>query len=265
MEVLESLNIITGFSLSAWHYLALFVVAIFSGFVDSIAGGGSLITLPALMASGIPPHLAIATNKIQSAFGIFTATAVYFKSRSMKNLAFGVIMMALGGALGAFAVLSVSEGYLKIIILILLVAVFLYMAFKPSFGREKKAPKIKNINIFHILVGFSVGFYDGFLGPPAGTFLIFACVALLGYSLREASINTKILNFSSNIVALAVFVGFYQVLWAVGIVMGVGQIIGAFMGSKLVLRTNGHFIKTVFLLVVGAMICKIAWDYFVVI
>lgn len=261
IESIELLGI--DFNPSAWHFVALFFVAIFSGFVDSIAGGGSLITLPALMACGIPPHLAIATNKIQSAFGIFTATAVYFKSRSMKNLAFGATMMAFGGALGAFAVLSVSEGYLKIIILILLVAVFLYMAFKPSLGREKSAPKIKNINIFHILVGFSIGFYDGFLGPPAGTFLIFACVALLGYNLREASINTKILNFSSNIVALAVFVGFYQVLWAVGIAMGIGQIIGAFMGSKLVLKTNGHFIKAVFLLVVGGMICKVAWDYFV--
>lgn len=152
--MLESLSIITGFSLSAWHFAVLFVVAIFSGFVDSIAGGGSLITLPALMAFGIPPHLAIATNKIQSTFGIFTATAVYFKSRSMKNLAFGVIMTAFGGALGAFAVLSVSEGYLKIIILFLLVAVFLYMAFKPNFGREKSAPKIKNINIFSYFGGF---------------------------------------------------------------------------------------------------------------
>lgn len=251
------------FELSMWHYMILFFVAIFSGFVDSIAGGGSLITLPALMACGIPPHLAVTTNKIQSVFGIFTATAVYFKSRSMKNLAFGVAMMALGGALGAFALLSVSEDYLKIIILVLLVIVFLYMVFKPNLGHEKSTPKIKNINIFHILVGFSVGFYDGFLGPPAGTFLIFACVVLLGYNLREASINTKILNFSSNIVALAVFVVFYQVLWAVGIIMGVGQIIGAFMGSRLVLRTNGNFIKVIFLLVVSGMICKVAWDYFV--
>ena len=252
---------IAGFELSSIYYVVLFAVAVFAGFVDAIVGGGGLITLPALMACGIPAHLSIATNKVQSSFGSFTAMLTYFKARTMKHLSWGVTFTALGAGFGAWAVLLINDKHLKLIILAFLVATFLYMAFKPSLGKQKSEPKIKNIKIFHIFVGFAIGFYDGFLGPGTGSFLIFACVMLLGYNLKEASINTKIFNFASNIVALAVFLCLYEVLWVVGILMGVGQIIGAFAGSKLVLKTQGNFIKVLFLIVVGATICKVGYDY----
>lgn len=251
---------IASFELDSIYYVVLFAVALFAGFIDSIVGGGGLITLPALMACGVPAHLSLATNKLQSSFGSLTATLTYFKAQTMKHLAWGVFFTAFGAGIGAWAVLLVNDKHLKFIILVFLLATFLYMAFKPSLGKEKSEPKIKNIKIFHIFIGFCIGFYDGFLGPGTGSFLIFACVMLLGYNLKEASINTKIFNFTSNIAALAVFLYFYKVLWAVGILMGVGQIIGAFLGSKLVLKTQGKFIKALFLVVVGATICKVSLD-----
>lgn len=253
---------LVNFELSSVYYLVLFGVAVFAGFIDAIVGGGGLITLPALMACGIPPHLSLATNKVQSTFGSFTAAATYFKARTMPKLVWGVICTALGAAVGAWAVLLVDGERLKLVILVFLVATFLYMALKPSLGRSKTAPKVRDIRLFHIFVGFAIGFYDGFLGPGTGSFLIFACVMLLGYDLREASINTKIFNFTSNIIALAVFLSLYKVLWVVGILMGLGQVLGAFLGSKLVLKTNGNFIKMLFLVVVFATICKVGWDYF---
>lgn len=250
------------FELASMYYYILFFIALFAGFIDSIVGGGGLITLPALIASGIPTHLALATNKLQSVFGSFTATLSYFKARTMKHLAWGVFFTGLGAGFGAYSVLLINEKHLKLVILILLVLVFMYMAIKPNLGKHKSKAKIHNIKFFHIFIGFSIGFYDGFLGPGTGSFLIFACVMFLGYNLKEASINTKILNFSSNIVSLAIFLYFYKVLWLIGFLMGAGQIIGAFLGSKLVLKTQGSFIKILFLVVVGATILKVAYDYY---
>ncbi|WP_279041466.1 TSUP family transporter [Campylobacter helveticus] len=242
-------------------YLILFGIATFAGFIDSIVGGGGLITIPALMASGIPPHLALATNKLQSVFGSFTAAATYFRSTTLPHLAWGVFFTALGAAFGTFCVLLVQDEHLKLIILVFLTLTFLYAAFKPSLGKSETTPKMQNIKLFHLIFGLTLGFYDGFLGPGTGSFWIFACVLFLGFNMKKASINTKILNFISNIIALAIFLWLYEVLWLVGLLMGVGQVLGAFLGSKLVLKTNGKFIKALFLVVVGATIIKVAWDY----
>lgn len=250
------------FELAGVYYVILFFIALFAGFIDAIVGGGGLITLPALLASGIPAHLSLATNKLQSVFGSFTATLTYFKARTMKHLAWGVVFTGLGAGLGAYIVLLVNDKHLKLIILIFLSLTFLYTLLRPNLGKHKSKAKIKNIKIFHVLCGLTLGFYDGFLGPGTGSFWIFACVAFLGYDMKNASINTKILNFSSNIVALAIFLWHYEVLWLVGFLMGFAQIVGAFLGSKLVLKTQGAFIKKLFLIVVGATILKVTWDYF---
>ena len=251
-----------GFELDLFYYFVLFFIAVFAGFIDSIVGGGGLITLPALMACGIPTHLCIATNKLQSTFGSFTAALTYFKSTNLPNLAWGVFFTALGAGLGSYSVLFVKDEHLKLIILICLTLTFLYTIFKPNLGKQETEGKMKNIKLFHLICGLTLGFYDGFLGPGTGSFWIFACVFLLGFSMKRASINTKILNFTSNIVALAIFLWRYELLWAVGLLMGVGQILGAFLGSKLVLKTNGNFIKALFLIVVSLTIIKVAWDYF---
>ena len=156
----------------------------------------------------------------------------------------------------------INDNHLKLIIFILVTITFLYTVLKPSLGKKASKPKMKNIKLFHILCGTSIGFYDGFLGPGTGSFFFFACVLLLGYDMKRASINTKILNFSSNVVSLAVFLWHYEVMFLLGVVMGCGQIIGAFFGAKLVLKTNTKFIKILFIVVVGATIAKVSYDYF---
>lgn len=248
--------------LNTIYYFVLFFIAIFAGFIDSIVGGGGLITLPALLACGVSPHLSIATNKLQSVFGSFTAAITYYKSTTIKHLVWGVIFTGIGAALGSYSVLLIDSEYLKPIILFFLTLTFLYTALRPNLGKVATEAKMKNIKLFHVICGFTLGFYDGFLGPGTGSFWIFVCVMLLGFNMKNASINTKILNFASNIVALFIFLWRYELLWAVGLLMGVGQILGAYLGSKLVLKTNGAFIKALFLIVVGTTIIKVAWDYF---
>ncbi|AJC84269.1 TSUP family transporter [Campylobacter peloridis] len=242
------------------YYVILFFVATFAGCVDAIVGGGGLITIPALLACGIPPHLALATNKLQSTFGSLTAVLTYRKHMNIEKIALGVLFTAIGAAIGTYAVLLIDQNAVKIIVLICLVLVFLYTIFKPELGKVQCEAKM-DAKKFQITFGLLLGFYDGFLGPGTGTFWIFACVIFLGFNMKNASINTKILNFTSNIVALIAFLYLYEVLWKVGILMGIGQILGAFIGSKLVLKTQGTFIKKLFLTMVALTIIKVIYDY----
>ncbi|AJC91971.1 putative membrane protein, TauE/SafE family permease [Campylobacter subantarcticus LMG 24377] len=242
------------------YYVILFFVAAFAGCVDTIVGGGGLITIPALFACGIPPHLALATNKLQSTFGSLTAVLAYRKSMHIEKIALGILFTAIGAAIGTYAVLLIDQDAIKIVVLICLILIFFYTIFKPDLGHIHNKAKMSTTS-FQIIFGLLLGFYDGFLGPGTGSFWIFACVIFLGFSMKNASINTKILNFTSNIVALTVFLYSYEVLWKVGILMGVGQVLGAFIGSKLVLKTQGTFIKKLFLTIVALTIIKVAYDY----
>ncbi|ELP9119510.1 TSUP family transporter [Campylobacter lari] len=242
------------------YYVILFFVAAFAGCVDAIVGGGGLITIPALFACGIPPHLALATNKLQSTFGSLTAVLAYRKSMHIEKIALGILFTAIGAAIGTYAVLLIDQNAVKIIVLICLILIFLYTIFKPDLGHVHNKAKMSTTS-FQITFGLLLGFYDGFLGPGTGSFWIFACVIFLGFSMKNASINTKILNFTSNVVALGVFLYSYEVLWKVGILMGIGQVLGAFVGSKLVLKTQGTFIKKLFLAMVALTIAKVAYDY----
>ncbi|MCR6570487.1 TSUP family transporter [Campylobacter insulaenigrae] len=242
------------------YYIILFFIAAFAGCVDAIVGGGGLITIPALFACGIPAHLALATNKLQSTFGSFTAVLAYRKSMQIRRVILGILFTAIGAIVGTYSVLLIDQELVKIIVLICLILIFIYTIFKPDLGHIHNKAKM-NITSFQIIFGLLLGFYDGFLGPGTGSFWIFACVIFLGFNMKNASINTKILNFTSNVVALVVFLYSYEILWKVGILMGIGQVIGAFIGSRLVLKTQGTFIKKLFLIMVALTIAKVAYDY----
>ncbi|MCR6575566.1 TSUP family transporter [Campylobacter insulaenigrae] len=242
------------------YYIILFFIAAFAGCVDAIVGGGGLITIPALFACGIPAHLALATNKLQSTFGSFTAVLAYRKSMQIRRVILGILFTAIGAIIGTYSVLLIDQELVKIIVLICLILIFIYTIFKPDLGHIHNKAKM-NITSFQIIFGLLLGFYDGFLGPGTGSFWIFACVIFLGFNMKNASINTKILNFTSNVVALVVFLYSYEILWKVGILMGIGQVIGALIGSRLVLKTQGTFIKKLFLIMVALTIAKVAYDY----
>ena len=244
-------------------YAFFFVAAFLGGFIDAIAGGGGLITLPAIMAMGVPPHLALGTNKLQGVFGSFTATLNFTKKGLIdyKECFVGIVFTFIGAAIGATLILFLNANFLKIIIPFLLTAIFVYTLFMPKIGESDRAAKM-NERLFYVIFGLVLGFYDGFFGPGAGSFWMFAMVALIGLNLKKAVAHTKALNFTSNIVALGVFIVGGQILWLVGFLMAVGQILGAYFGSNLVIKKEVKFIRTMFLIVVAATICKLLFDYF---
>ncbi|WP_148802581.1 TSUP family transporter [Campylobacter concisus] len=244
-------------------YALFFVAAFLGGFIDAIAGGGGLITLPAIMAMGVPPHLALGTNKLQGVFGSFTATLNFTKKGLIdyKECFVGIVFTFIGAAIGATLILFLNANFLKIIIPFLLIAIFIYTLFMPKIGESDRAAKM-NEKLFYVIFGLILGFYDGFFGPGAGSFWMFAMVALIGLNLKKAVAHTKALNFTSNIVALGVFIVGGQILWLVGFLMAVGQILGAYFGSNLVIKKEVKFIRMMFLIVVAATICKLLFDYF---
>ncbi|WP_169752303.1 TSUP family transporter [Campylobacter mucosalis] len=245
-----------------WVYFLLFGVAFLAGLIDAIAGGGGLIALPALMAVGIPPHAALATNKLQGTFGSFTA-AVNFAKKGLINfneILIGIVFTFIGAVFGTILILFLNAQILKIIVPFCLIAIFIYTIFMPKVGENDRQARMKP-KIFYIIFGFVLGFYDGFFGPGAGSFWTFSMVALLGLNMKKSVAHTKALNFTSNAVSLAVFVIGGQILWLIGLLMGIGQVFGAFVGSNLVVKKEVKFIRTVFLFVVGATIIKLIWDF----
>ncbi len=239
-------------------YVLLFFAGGMAGFVDSIAGGGGIITLPALLAVGIPPHQALATNKLQSSFGSFTAVVNYTRLGMVKPRALieGVLFTLIGAGLGAWGVQQFSAGFLERLIIVMLIVIFLYTAFSPKLGFEPSRSKMSP-RLFYALAGLAIGFYDGFFGPGTGSFWTMALILLLGLDLKHATAQTKLFNFTSNIVSFAVFAYAGLMLWGLGVVMGIGQIAGAYLGSTLVHRRDVGFVRVFFLVVVAVTIVRL--------
>jgi uncharacterized protein len=239
----------------------LFTAGILAGFVDSIAGGGGIITVPALLAVGFPPHLALGTNKLQASFGSFTAAMNYRRGNMLRfrELTLGIAFTALGAFTGTMTVQVISADSLKHIIPALLVVIFVYMICKPRLGETHK-PHRMTPWLFYLVFGCLIGFYDGFFGPGTGSIWTIAFVLWLGFDLKKATAHTKALNFTSNIVSLVTFViGGHVVLFA-GLLMGFGQMLGAFLGSHLVLKRGTRFVRIFFLVVVAITIAKLLWS-----
>ncbi|MGH7270730.1 MAG: TSUP family transporter [Polyangiaceae bacterium] len=235
-----------------------------AGFVDSIAGGGGIISLPALLAAGIPPHLALGTNKLQSALGTSLAGANYARSGLLvrSQIALGMACTAIGGIGGAIVVTHASPDGLRLGIPFLLVAVFLYALVSPRFTSDRGGimrPRMTQV-AFSAVCGLILGFYDGFFGPGVGSFWTLAFVVLLGFSLPQATANTKAMNLTSNVVALSWFGGHGHVAWGLGLAMGAANMTGAAIGSSIALRRGARFIRVVFLIAVAATLAHLVWQ-----
>jgi len=249
------------FSITDPLTLAFLVAAAFAaGLMDSIAGGGGLITVPALLATGLPPTQALATNKLQACFGSGTALVRYAQAGLVprEEVLPAVLFTAVGAALGTLTVRFLPTAWLTWLIPLLLVAIFVYLLIKPHWGKEDSPPRWARLP-FYAVFGLALGFYDGFLGPGTGTFWTVALTGLLGHGLARATAQTKVANFTSNIVSLAVFALLGQVLWLLGLLMGLFQALGARVGSQLALTKGAPFIRWVFLTVVAATLTKLLW------
>lgn len=247
--------------------VALLLAAAFAaGFVDAIAGGGGVLTVPALLAAGLPPQLALGTNKGQAVFGSGAALLAFLRAgkvdRARAPLSFGAGFV--GSMVGAGLVLLLSPEVLRPVVIVLLVAVAAFLTFRPSFGarRDADAPALPADRVTRIRLGLAlaIGAYDGFFGPGTGTFLIFGYVMLLGLPLTTASAEAKVVNFASNLAALLVFATRGVVLWPVALCMAVAQFTGGWAGAHVAVRGGDRLVRVVVLLVVVTLVTKLAFD-----
>ncbi|MCW1923786.1 TSUP family transporter [Luteolibacter arcticus] len=239
----------------------LFLAGFAGGFIDAIAGGGGLITVPALLATGMPPQVVLGTNKLQSSCGTSIAVWRYARAGLMETpgLRLAVVMAFLASMAGAQAVSILSKDLLKQLIPWLLAAVAVYTALNRRFGVETGKPKMSPV-VFAAVFGIAIGFYDGFFGPGTGSFWTLATVALLGLELKGATGYTKAANLASNLGSLGIFLAHGSVHFSAAGAMIGGQVIGARLGAGLVVKKGAGLIRPVFLAVVFAMTAKLLWD-----
>jgi len=243
------------------------LAAVCAGWVDAVVGGGGLIQIPALLL-GFPqavPAQILATNKLSSICGTSVSAGTYYRRvRPDLRTVIPLALLAFGGALiGASLVSHISRAAFNPIILVVLIGVGTFTFLKPDLG---KLTDLRFSGRRHVLaasgVGFVIGIYDGALGPGTGSFLVIALVGLLGYAFVEASAKAKIANVATNLAALAIFIPAGAVMWKVGLLMGLGNLAGGYVGARTAVARGAGFIRVVLVVVVGAFIVKIGFEVF---
>ena len=242
--------------------LFLLAASFFAGFVDSIAGGGGLIQLPALLIGLLKSETAevLGTNKLSAVFGTTTAAALYrkeIKPDPKVLIAMGVPAF-LGSAGGAVLASKIPTSNMRPMVLVLLIVVAIYTWFKPDLGKFEnlRHHSTRRVQIA-ALAGAVIGFYDGIFGPGTGSFLMLILVASLGYAFITASAIAKVVNVATNVGAIVVFGIHGAVIWQIGIIMGTANITGAVVGSRLAIKGGSTLVRKVFLIVTIALIIKV--------
>lgn len=235
--------------------------ATLAGFIDAIAGGGGLITLPALLLAGVPPAQAIATNKLQGTFGVAAASYRYWRAGEidLRLLKEAVVATAAGAAFGAFAITQVDAAFLRPVMPWALLAAAIYFALAPYLRDHTPRAALSPI-AFALAAAGPVGLYDGFFGPGAGSLYTLAFLVLAGAGLMAATARAKVLNFTSNIVSLGVFLIAGQVDFAAGLPMAAGQAVGAWFGSQLALSHGARIIRPLLVITTIAVAVKLLLD-----
>ena len=238
-----------------------------AGIIDAVAGGGGLITLPAYLIAGLPPHMATATNKCGSTFGTCSAALKFLRSGKMhlKSAATAAVAALLGSFLGAKLNLVVSDRILSYILLAVVPIMALILFLKRDFGAEDRSGDLGPVGLLLASggVGLAVGAYDGFFGPGAGTFLVLAFTRVCRFDLLNATGNAKLVNFASNFAALVTFAISGQVLWAVGLPAAVCSILGNSLGAAWALKKSARIVRPMLLLVMGLLLIRLAYDLFI--
>ncbi len=245
--------------------LLLVLAGLAAGWVDAVVGGGGLIQLPALLV--LFPQMsaveALATNKVGSIMGTSTSSITYYRRihpdmRTAAPMAVAALIASIGGAaLASF----IPEQALRPIIVVVLVGVLVYTLVKPSMGATT-ALRWEGNRHYGAAVGFGalIGLYDGLLGPGTGSFLVMALVGVIGYAFLPATALAKIVNFATNLGALAFFVPHGVVIWGVGLVVGTANLVGAYIGARMAVAKGNGFVRVAFLVVVSALIIKLTYD-----
>lgn len=240
--------------------LLLLPIGLLAGLIDAMAGGGGLLTIPALLWAGLSPVQALATNKAQAVFGSGMATLQFIRRGHLevRGIALAVVCTFAGSAVGALWVQRIDSAFLERLIPVLLIAFAVYFWLSPRVSDLDSHQRIGG-TAFAVCIGLSVGFYDGFFGPGTGTFFAMSYVALLGYNLRRATAHSKALNFTSNLAALLFFLAGGHIIWPIAVAMAIGQLAGAWIGAHMVMRHGAALIRPV--LVVSSILVsgKLLW------
>ncbi|MEH7308992.1 TSUP family transporter [Neobacillus drentensis] len=245
----------------------LFILVIFgflAAFIDSVVGGGGLIALPALLFTGLTPAAAVATNKFVGTMGSLTSTIMFYRSGELdlKSVYKLFPLTFIGSMIGAWTVHLMNPELLKPLMLVMLAVVAIYTIFKKDWGSISTHKKFATHHlIIFMIVIFAIGFYDGFIGPGTGSFLIFAFLTM-GFNFLKAAGNAKFLNFGSNVSALLMFIFLGQVNYAYGIPMGLAQLAGAICGSKFAIKRGSGYVRALFIAVTFLLLAKNTYDYF---
>src|SRR5262245_26870717 len=257
--------------LSGWATAGLVVAALAAGMVDAVGGGSGVVAGPALLAAGLPPHLALGTNKAQGVFGTFASTLRYARAGLLDLRRARVTFPAglVGSVGGAALVLLVPPATLRPVVLVLLVAAAVGLVLRPGGKRPLRStsplPSTSTSTstwprLAAAAVALLLGAYDGFFGPGAGTFLILSFAFLFDLPLQRASADAKPVNFASNLAALALFSARGTVLWEIALPMAVAQFVGGWLGAHFAVRGGDRLVRRVVLCVVLALVAKLAID-----
>ncbi|UJF24775.1 TSUP family transporter [Suttonella sp. R2A3] len=242
--------------------ILLLLTGIFAGFVDTIAGGGGMITLPALLMSGLPPDAALATNKLQGSFGTVSAS-VYFIRRGeldWRKILPGLIATIIGAGAGTLTVQFLPNQWLQTVIPILLLVVAFIFLFMPSVGEFDRDARMA-LPLFAVSAALPIGFYDGFLGPGTGSFFLLALITLRGKNLRNATIEAKAYNAATNVTSLVLFMIGGSIVWLSGLAMAAGQLVGARIASNLIIDKGNALIRPMVIIVSIIMSAILAYRY----
>lgn len=221
-----------------------FFIAALAGTIDAIAGGGGLIMLPTLLATGMPPSVAVATNKVGSVGGSFSAALLFVRKGHviLRDIVPHIICVFIGAVLGAALLLVLPSSILKLLIPFMLIGFAIFFLFSPNIGVNEGRARISRTFFIGGLCPL-LGFYDGFCGPGTGTLMVVACIMLQGCSMLKATAMTKVLNTTSNLASLLFFIAYGHIIWEIGLVMLVGQCVGGNLGARLAISKGQCLIR----------------------
>jgi uncharacterized membrane protein YfcA len=246
---------LSGFSFEI--LLFLFVIAAVAGMLDTLAGGGGLIALPALILCGIPPLYALGTNKLQGSMGTATATFMMLRKRRVQwhDVKFLMLSAFIGSTLGTIAVQFINTDILTFVVPSVLLFIAIYFLFSPLPKETRTPPKLSSQTYQKYIVPV-IGWYDGMFGPGTGSFFAVAGVSLRGHGLIESTAIAKTLNFSTNIAALFVFLITGKIVWLAGLLMMTGQMLGAWAGSHCLYKINPKYLRFLVVTMCVGMLIK---------
>lgn len=239
----------------------LFTIATIAGFIDAIAGGGGLLTIPALLSAGIPPTMALGTNKLQACGGSFSASLYFVRQKAvnLRQISLLILLTFIGAACGTIFVQMIDVNSLKMLLPFLVLIIGIYFLFSPTVGNEDRKQRI-SFPLFAFSAAAGIGFYDGMFGPATGSFFTLAFILLLGFNLPKAVAHAKVLNFTSNFASLIFFMLGGAILWEIGFIMMIGQFIGGTLGARMVVTKGKKLVRPMLVTMSFLMVIKMLYE-----